>query len=342
MKILVTGAAGLLGSRYIEWILANKSDASIVGLDDLSGGFIENMPSNSNRFEFVQIGAEDINVDKLFAQYQFDYVVHFAAYAAECVSPFIRRYNYVNNLLATANLINGAIKYGVTRFMFTSTMAVYGHQPTPYNEEMIPSPNDPYGIAKYACEMDLRVAGEQHGLDWVVIRPHNVYGRHQNIWDSYRNVLGIWMWKHLNGYPISVYGDGTQKRAFSCIDDSVEPLWNAMTDEKASKQIINLGGIHEYSINDAAHTLIEIIGDGEIQYLPPRHEVHTAWSTWQKSVDLIGFDHKTNLHEGLKDMWEWAQKQPKRERFVWSEYEIDQGLYPYWKQENLKDPSRLK
>jgi len=157
-----------------------------------------------------------------------------------------------------------------------------------------------------------------------------MYGAKQNIWDSYRNVLGIWMYKHITGQPLTIFGDGNQTRAFSCIDDSLEPFWRAGTDPRASKQIINLGGIHEYSINEAANTLIEVMGGGEIKYLPPRHEVKYAFPTWQKSVDILGFEHKTDLCEGLTKMWEWVKLQPSRPRQIWSSYELDKGIYPYW------------
>jgi UDP-glucose 4-epimerase len=143
------------------------------------------------------------------------------------------------------------------------------------------------------------------------------------------------MYKHLTDQPLTIFGDGNQIRAFSCIDDSLEPLWRAGTDPKASKQIVNLGGIHEYTINEAAHTLIDVMGSGEVKYLPPRHEVKYAYPTWQKSVDVLGFEHKTDLHEGLKKMWEWAKVQPERPRQVWSKYEVEKGIYPFWKTDVL-------
>ena len=114
--------------------------------------------------------------------------------------------------------------------------------------------------SKYGCEMDIQIAGEQHGLDWCIIRPHNVYGIKQNIWDKYRNVLGIWMFQYLNDEKLTIFGDGSQTRAFSYIDDSLEPLWNSAVKEEASKQIINLGGIKEVSIKDGCNTLIKIMG----------------------------------------------------------------------------------
>lgn len=330
MKILITGVAGLIGSRMADWIIENVENVTIYGIDDLSGGYIENV-SKEVKFYNLNLSNSNDELSKIFNECKPDYVYHFAAYAAEGLSPFIRTFNYDNNLRATAAIVNECIKHDVKRLIFTSTMATYGEQEVPFNEEQIPNPIDPYGIAKYACEMDIRVAGEQHGLDWCIIRPHNVYGDKQNIWDKYRNVLGIWMYQHLNGEPMTIFGDGEQTRAFSYIDDSLKPLWNAAIKKEASKQIINLGGIHEVTINEACNTLIGVIGEGEIKYLEGRHEVKNAWSTHQKSVDILEFKHETNLKEGLSKMWEWAKKQPKRNRFVWDSYELDRGIYSFWK-----------
>jgi UDP-glucose 4-epimerase len=179
--------------------------------------------------------------------------------------------------------------------------------------------------------MDIQIAGEQHGLDWCIIRPHNVYGVNQNIWDKYRNVLGIWMYQHLINEEMTIFGDGTQTRAFSYIDDSLEPLWKASQDERASKEIINLGGIKEYSINEANQILREVVGGGSVKHFEGRHEVKHSIPTWQKSIDLLDFEHKTDLKEGLTKMWEWAQRQPIRDRFVWPSYELDKGIYTFWK-----------
>jgi UDP-glucose 4-epimerase len=332
MKVLITGVAGLLGSRLADWIADNHPNVQIIGIDDLSGGYEDNINHNTI---FYQLDLSKDSIDFIFEHHRPDIVYHFAAYAAEALSPFIRQYNYSNNLVATANIVNNCIKYGVKRLVFTSSMAVYGNGTPPFSEDAPRNPIDSYGVAKMGCEMDIQIAGEQHGLDWCIIRPHNMYGAKQNIWDSYRNVLGIWMYKHITGQPLTIFGDGKQTRAFSCIDDSLEPFWRAGTDPRASKQIVNLGGIHEYSINEAAHTLIEVMGGGEIKYLTPRHEVKYAFPTWQKSVDILGFEHKTNLREGLTRMWEWVKLQPSRPRQIWSSYELDSGIYPYWNKEVL-------
>jgi UDP-glucose 4-epimerase len=329
MKILITGVAGLLGSRLADWLVENHPEVEVVGIDDLSGGYAENVNKN---ITFLQRNLVTNGLDETFEHYKFDYVFHFAAYAAEGLSPFIRQYNYENNLVATARIVNQCIKHDVKRLVFTSTLAVYGHGDGGiFDEIQIPKPIDPYGVAKYACEMDIQIAGEQHGLDWCIIRPHNVYGRNQNIWDKYRNVLGIWMYQHLNGEPMTIFGDGEQTRAFSYIDDIVEPLWNSAIRPEASKEIINLGGVEEWSINNANALLRSIIGSGEVVYKEGRHEVKNSIPTFQKSIDILGFEHKTNLDEGLWDMWVWASYQPKRERFVWPSYELDKGIYSFWK-----------
>jgi len=329
MKVLITGVAGLLGSRLASWILNTHPECNIVGIDDLSGGYKDNI---DNRVKFYKIDLKDSELKLIFEKEKPDYVFHFAAYAAEGLSPFIRTYNYQNNLVATAHVVNECIRQEVKRLVFTSTMAVYGFgEGGIFHEDMKRNPIDPYGVAKTACEHDIEIANKQHGLDYCIIRPHNVFGANQNIWDKYRNVLGIWMYYHMEGKPITIFGDGTQKRAFSYIDDSLEPLWNSAIKPEASKQIINLGGIYEYSINEAADILSEVLGGAEKIYLEGRHEVHTAVPTYQKSIDILGFEHKTNLKEGLTKMWEWAQLQPQRERFVWKNYELEKGIYSFWK-----------
>jgi UDP-glucose 4-epimerase len=329
MRVLITGVAGLLGSRLADWIIENKPDVEVIGIDDLSGGYIENI---NPKVKFYGMSLNSPSLRYIFETNEPDYVFHFAAYAAEGLSPFIRTYNYDNNLKATAAVVNECIRHNVKRLVFTSTLAVYGHgYDGIFDETQIPKPIDPYGVAKYACEMDIQIAGEQHGLDWCIIRPHNVYGINQNIWDKYRNVLGIWMFQYMNGEPMTIFGDGRQTRAFSYIDDSLEPLWNAAVLPQASKEIINLGGIDEYSITEANIILRNIMGGGHVVYKEARHEVKHSIPTWQKSIDILGFEHKTSLEAGLTEMWEWAQKQPKRERFVWPSYELDNGIYSFWK-----------
>ena len=320
-----------MGSRLATWILDNTG-YEVIGIDDLSGGYIENIDDRVKFYELNLIN-QVAEISNIFNSHNIEIIYHMAAYAAEGLSPFIRSFNYKNNLVASSNLINQAIENNVGRFVFTSTMAVYGekHSP-PFDESMLPSPIDPYGIAKYAVEQDLACALSQFGLEYTIIRPHNVYGVNQNIWDKYRNVLGIWMYQILEGQSPTIFGDGEQKRAFSYIDDCLEPLWKASQLDSCVGEIINLGGIKEHSIKDACDIVIQA-ADSDIKptYLEPRHEVKNAWSTWKKSVDILEFNHTINLEEGVSRMWNWAKSQPRRSRFVWSEYEINKGIYSFWK-----------
>jgi UDP-glucose 4-epimerase len=337
MKVLITGCAGLIGSNFCKYILEQYNNITIIGNDSLSGGLKSNLNSfiNNPNFIFIEGDLTERDIQNTIEHTihllgGLDYIWHFAAYAAEGLSPFIRQYNYTNNIIPTAFLINAGIKNKIRRFIFTSSMAVYGENITPFDEKYTPKPVDPYGIAKYACEMDLQVAWEQHGLEYCIIRPHNVYGPLQNIFDPYRNVIGIWMFKSMLNKPITIYGDGNQTRAFSYIDDILPCLLNAGTYTKAKNQIINLGGIKETSLNTLAEIVSQVTGNKEIIHLEPRNEVKHAWSTYQKSIDLLDYKENVDLHTGISIMWDWACIQPIEEQ-KFMNYEIENKLYSYWK-----------
>lgn len=325
MKILITGVAGLIGSNFADWVCKNI-DCDVIGIDDLSGGYKENINSK------VKFEPRDLSKDDISGLFKgVDRVYHFAAYAAEGLSPFIRKFNYQNNLIGTANVINECINHNVRRLVFTSSMAVYGKQEFPFKETQTPNPIDPYGVAKYACEMDIKIANEQHGLDYCIIRPHNVFGEKQNIWDKYRNVLGIWIYQYLNNQPLTVFGDGEQVRAFTYIKNILKPLWFASYSNNSKNEVINLGGIKPLSINSTLQLMCELLSYDKIEYLQPRHEVKYAYATYGKSVDLLGYKESYSIEDGLKNMIEWAIQQKNRKRFKWDQYEINKKLYEFWK-----------
>ena len=330
-SILITGVAGLLGSRLADWIIENHSEYNVVGIDNLFGGYIENVN------EQVVFYKRDLSCDDLsdiFEKHDIEYVFHFAAYAPEGLSYFMPMFNDTSNMLATDNVIKECVKHNVKRLVYTSSMAVYGwgkNDGGPFDEEDKPCPIDPYGVAKYACEQNIKIMGDHFELDWCIIRPHNVYGVKQNIWDRYRNVLGIWMYQILNDEPMLIYGDGEQIRAFSFIDDCLESFWNAAVKEEASKQIVNVGGEVGYTINEAAKTLCDITGYDKVEYREARHEVKHATTTTDKSKKILGYKQSTSLEDGLAKMWEWAKTQPMRPQYKWENYEIEKGIYTYWK-----------
>jgi len=339
ITVLITGIAGHIGSALARWILANVPDARIVGIDDLSCGYRENIPDDPRViWGQVILGNGADGIARIFAEEPPDYVFHLAAYAAEGLSPFCRLYNYRSNLLATAEVLNAVLEAGtIKRLIYASSMAVYGRGEPPFDEGDSCRPVDPYGVAKLASEQDIRIAGEQHGLDWCILRPHNIYGPGQSLWQRYRNVLGIWMAQHLRGEPLTIFGDGQQRRAFSFIDDCLPAFWQAAVAPAASRQTINLGGIVPVSIWEAAHVLMEIVGEVRIDVQPARHEVHQAWCTWSRAAESLAYRDQMSLERGLMAMWHWA----KDAWYRWPErrgshqripIELRRGLYGAWKE----------
>ena len=329
MKIFVTGCAGLLGANYTRHLLANGHE--VIGIDDLSGGYKAFVTKGEN-FSFVKLNLERRKkIVELFEEHKPEVLVHFAAYAAEGLSPFIRNYNYRNNLICSANLINECIKHD-TKFIFTSSMAVYGEQEPPFTEDKRPQPIDPYGIAKYAVECDLKLAHEQFGLRYNIVRPHNVLGIYQNIWDKYRNVIGIFIRKTLNGQPILVYGDGEQTRAFSDIKYYMEPFDRLLTEYDG--EIFNIGADKHFTLNEVADA-VQKVGkkygyEVPIEHGEPRHEVKHAYCDHTKAKSMLQFRDGTNLEELIESMFVWAMKQPNR-KVKNMEYEVTKDIYDYWR-----------
>jgi UDP-glucose 4-epimerase len=329
MKIFVTGCAGLLGANYTRHLLA--SGHKVIGIDDLSGGYKAFLPKDDN-FVFEKFDLERRKkVVELFDEHKPEVLLHFAAYAAEGLSPFIRNFNYRNNLICSANLINECVKHD-TKMIFTSSMAVYGEQEPPFTEDKKPQPIDPYGIAKYAVECDLKLAKEQFGLRYNIVRPHNVLGIYQNIWDKYRNVIGIFIRKTLNEEPILVYGDGEQTRAFSDIKYYLNPFDQLLTDHDG--EIFNIGADKYFTLNEVAET-VQKIGkkygyEVPIEHGEPRHEVKHAYCDHTKAKTILQFQDNTNLDELIEDMFVWAMKQPNR-KVKKMDYEITKDIYEYWK-----------
>ncbi len=326
-KSLVTGGAGFIGSHVADHLIQKRHQ--VVVLDDLSGGCRENVPEEA---EFVQGSILDATlIDNLFRHHQFDYIFHLAAYAAEGLSHFIKRFNYNNNLIGSVNLINASVNHNVDGFVFTSSIAVYGAGQTPMSEDMIPVPEDSYGISKLAVEQELRVTHEMFGLEYVIFRPHNVYGPRQNIADRYRNVVGIFMNQILKGEPMTLFGDGEQQRAFSDIDDVAPLIAESAENPAARNQIINVGADSPFTVNRLAQAIADAMGvPCNTRHLPPRNEVRIAFSDHSKSRAIFGARQPVSLQDGIRKMAEWVRAYGARESGVFSEIEIMKNMPPSW------------
>tara|TARA_B100002019_G_scaffold286368_2_gene296733 strand:- start:2143 stop:3144 length:1002 start_codon:yes stop_codon:yes gene_type:complete len=331
-EIVITGCAGLLGSHLTRHLL--DKGYRVIGIDDLSGGYQDYLPTHEN-FSFHKINLSEKDsfkkIENLFCAYEPFACYHFAAYAAEGLSPFIRHFNYTNNILASVNVINTCINHDV-KIIFTSSMATYGNQPVPYTEDMTLKPIDPYGIAKYTVEQDIKVAGDQHGLRYNIIRPHNVIGIYQNIWDKYRNVAGIFIRRVLAGEPMLIYGDGEQTRAFSDIKFYLEPFEKLINTNNG--ETFNIGADKVYSLNELADTVQRVAlkngFEADKKHVEGRHEVKHAHCDHAKAKEMLDFSDDTNLEETIDEMFKWAMTQPKREQKV-MDYETTKGIYDYWK-----------
>jgi UDP-glucose 4-epimerase len=326
-RILVTGGAGFVGSHVADALIARGHNVTI--LDDLSGGFRENVPAAA---AFVSGSVVDHTlIDRLFAEHRFDHVYHLAAYAAEGLSHFIKRFNYTNNVVGSMNLLNAAINNGVQTFVFTSSIAVYGSTSPPMSEDDLPAPEDSYGIAKYSVEMELRACRELFGLNYVVFRPHNVFGPRQNIGDRYRNVVGIFMNQLLQGQPMTIFGDGTQTRAFSYIDDVTPMIAEAIDRPQSWNQTFNVGADQPYSLLELANAVALAMGvPPRIQHLEARHEVQHAHSSHEKAHRVFGSRPQTTLEAGLARMAAWVRAHGARSSAPFEGIEITRQLPAAW------------
>lgn len=324
---LVTGGAGFIGSHVARHCI--ELGHEVVVLDDLSGGFLDQVPA---RAHFIKGSIVDAPlVSQLFRAHRFDYVYHLAAYAAEGLSHFIRGFNYNVNLIGTVNLVNEAVKAKVNCFVFTSSIAVYGKGQLPMDERMTPRPEDPYGISKYAAELDLHAARDMFDLPYIIFRPHNVYGEHQNLGDPYRNVIGIFMNHILRKKALTVFGDGTQTRAFTHIDDVAPHISRSVHVPSAYNEVINIGADQPYSVNQLAEVVAHAFKtQPHIRNLPVRNEVQHAYADHTKARRLLGAMPTVSLETGIERMAAWARKVGSRKSKRFQDIEIQEKLPPSW------------
>lgn len=329
MKILITGNAGMIGSVLSNFFL--EKGWSVVGVDNLSGGFLRNVNPKIKFYPVDICNLEEI--ENIFEIEKPNYVIHCAAYAAEILSPFIRHFNYKNNVLGSINIINACINHDVKKIINFSSFATYGEGEPPFKETDARNPKDPYGIAKLAVEMDLKEAYEHFGLKYSTILPHNVVSKYQNYFDKYRNVIAIWIRQCINKENISIYGDGLQVRAFSDAQFLCAPIEKLLYEHDC--QSFNIGSNKPITIKDAAELVIKVgknfgLHKSKIDFLEARREVKIAYCSHEKAETELGFKDNSDLENMISEMFEYALTLPKEEVKI-MDYEVTKNIYSYWK-----------
>lgn len=331
-KIIVTGGAGFIGSWLVEELINRGHE--VTNIDSLLGGQMRNVHPDC---KFVKM---DLREDRHYLgalMKGVDIIYHLAAYAAEGQSIFSPIAINAINIEPMNNLLVEAVNNDVEKFIFTSSIAVYGAQEPPFVEIMQRLPEDPYGCGKTYCENMLEVFAKGHGFKYAIVRPNNVYGPRQNIADSYRNVFGIWFNRIMRNKPPLIYGDGEQKRAFSYIADLAPTLAEVGFREKAEGEIINIGSGEETTVNQACKDILDVTDCTlESIHVPPRPlEVKYAWSDNSKARAIVDYQTRYSLKDGLTQMYEWAKEIGPQEPTYILPLEITKGAPDVWKERSM-------
>jgi UDP-glucose 4-epimerase len=345
MKALVTGGAGFIGSHVAERLI--RARHTVLVIDDLSGGFRDNVPPGA---DFVELSINSPDLDAVVQRFAPDVVYHLAAYAAEGLSHHIPLFNYGNNVLGTVNVLNAAHRARASHFVFTSSIAVYGHAESaePFSESTPANPIDPYGIAKLACEQHIRGFEQYYGGPaYTIFRPHNVFGPRQNVSDPYRNVVGIFMAQALAGRPMTIFGDGAQTRSFSYIDATAEAIARAPGIPAARNSTVNIGGDESMTVLELARAVSGVMQVPErLEFLPERKEVRHAHCDHTLAHAIFPeahAEHAVDILTGLRRMADHVRARPvPLPTECPSPIELAQQLPPSWGARLTREPDKQR
>ena len=316
MNIFITGIAGFLGSSLAHYL--SDKNHNISGNDNFVGGYKDNL---SNKFQFYEADCCDFNTMKKILQ-DTDVVIHCAATAYEGLSVFSPSFVTKNIYEASVSTFSASIENNVKKIIFCSSMARYGAQNFPFTEDMPTLPQDPYGIAKVAAEQTLKNLCAVHEVDWTILFPHNIVGPRQKYDDPYRNVLSIFLNRMLLMKPAIIYGDGSQKRCFSYVDDCISCIEEVIENAKTSKEIINIGPDEEFiSIKDLADNCANITGfnSTHIYHKDRPQEVKFATCSSNKARKILEYKTKYNLDKSIELTCEYIKKRGPKD----FSYELD-------------------
>ncbi|MBI3329729.1 MAG: NAD-dependent epimerase/dehydratase family protein, partial [Nitrospinae bacterium] len=239
---------------------------------------------------------------------------HLAACAREGASWFQPAHVTQTNMAAYVNTLTGCLKYkGFKRVVLFSSMAVYGDQQPPFDEDAPTKPVDPYGLNKAAMEEMTKMLCKCHGISYVIIRPNNVFGPGQSLRDKYRNVLAIWCNCIMRGEEAWIFGDGEQTRAFSYIGEALPAYLRCL--ERGDNRTFNIGGLLPITINEAWRLMSAAMGapNHPVRHVPARYgEVKAAFCSQSRAVEelchwAIGFER------GILEMAKYARRMGPQE-----------------------------
>ena len=297
MHIFITGIAGFLGSHLADRFL--ELGHTVAGNDTLIGGYEDNV---NTEVDFYKVDCCD-NSRMTTIMANADIVIHTAATAHEGLSVFSPDFITRNIFQASVSTISAAIQNKVKRFVYCTSMARYGDQKTPFTEDMLPRPVDPYGIAKVAGEDVLKSLSETHNMEWNIAVPHNIVGPRQRYDDPFRNVMSIMINRNLQSKPSIIYGDGMQTRCFSYIDDCVNCLEEMSLNPNIINETINIGPDEgTITIKELSKLIANETGCNQepIHMKDRPTEVKHAMCSSNKARELLGYETKTDLSESIK------------------------------------------
>jgi UDP-glucose 4-epimerase len=305
LKILVTGGAGFIASQVADEFINEGNE--VVILDDLSTGFEKNL---NQKAKFVNANICDKNLSQLFESGKFDVVNHHAAQMDVRRSVKDPEFDAKTNILGTINLLQNCIKYGVKKFMFSSTGgAIYGEQDYfPADEKHNLQPKSPYGISKLAVEKYLYFYNSEYGLNYSILRYANIYGPRQNPFGE-AGVVAIFSTKLLKDEQPIINGSGKQTRDYVFVGDVVKANLLVLKDE--TSDIYNVGTGIETDVNQLFNSLNQIIGSKkeEKHGLAAAGEQMRSVITSNKLFNKFGWRPSTLLEDGLAATVEFFKKE---------------------------------
>ena len=332
-NIFITGVAGFLGSHLADKLV--EQGHNVTGIDNMLGGYRDNVPKSIKFFEVDC--CDNLKIRQLMKN--IDVVFHCAATAHEGLSVFSPYEITKNNYLASISVFSAAVNAKVKRIIFCSSMARYGDLKSPFTEDMLPKPVDPYAISKVAAEEVLKNLCELNNIEWVIAVPHNIIGPRQKYDDPFRNVVSIMINRMLQGNAPIIYGDGEQKRCFSYIDDCLSCLIPMLDQKNLNKQIINIGPDEELvTINKIAEICSNFTGyNGKPIYKKDRpREVKYASCSANKARKLLNYKTNTSLLDGIKKTYEYIKSRGVRPFDYNIDLEIVNDLTPEtWKNKEI-------